>query len=84
LVVVVRLPPPAGESGAAATGCSCSVCAGVVCAVCAAAVASAISDSGLCDVVIVVGGSPLLQAIEQKMAPRRGKKGLPSSDDLHV
>lgn len=31
-----------------------------------------------------VGGSPLLQAMEQKMAPRRGKKGRPSSDARHV
>jgi len=84
LVDAVRLPVLAGESGAVATGCSCNVCAGVVCSVCpTAAAASAISDSGLCDVVIV-GGSPLLQAIEQKIAPRRGKNGLPNSEDLHV
>lgn len=31
-----------------------------------------------------VGGSPLLQAIEQKMAPRLGKNGLPSNEHLQV
>lgn len=63
----------------------------------AEAVAAAISDSGCSaaadaesppplsvGVVAAVGGSPLLQAIEQYMAPRRGRNGLPSSDDLHV
>lgn len=31
-----------------------------------------------------VGGSPLLQAMEQKMAPRRGRKGRPSREAWQV
>lgn len=41
---------------------------------------------GVCafESVLGVGGSPLLHPIEQKMSPRRGKNGLPSSDVRHV
>lgn len=31
-----------------------------------------------------VGGSPLLQAMEQKIEPRRGKKGRPRREEWHV
>lgn len=89
VLVDVRLPPLAGESGAVTTGCCCR-CVGFGLAVAAAEVVvvvvvtaakevvAAVSDSrreaataavappsGSVLVVAVVGGSPLLQAIEQ-------------------
>lgn len=71
-LVTVRLPQPAGESGAVTTGCCCCCCcvgvgvvavagAGVsvtVVVAVAAAVAEVISDSGCCDSAIAAIARP--------------------------